>query len=225
MVKGRTRLSGNHAAPFEVLFEPQEKTSLMKNSGRTDGVRRINEHDIELSVGFLDKMIAIGNSQFDTLIPQGGLEPRKVSLANLDDLAVDFDHDCSLDGITEHLFERPTVPAADNEDFLRRGMTNHGWMDEHFVVEELIFLRRLDQPIEQEDAAKRFGLDNVNLLKRRPAGKKGAFGQEKEPTGWRMPLPEFGRLKGGGHGPRHQASQMKGSLSSSTRPLLIARSR
>lgn len=175
-------MSDNHSARFEELLEMQEKIPLMKNSRRTDWVGRIDQHDVEFPIRFPDKYIAVGNSQFDSLILEGRLQPGEVSLADFDDSPVDFHHDRSLDWVTEDLLERAAVAAADDEDILRPGMANHGWMDEHFVVKELIFLRRLNKPVEEKDATKRFGLDDIDLLKRRPAREETAFSPEKEAT-------------------------------------------
>src|SRR2546428_4722841 len=91
----------------------------------------------------------------------------------LDDLAVDAPHQRPLDrAVPEDLAGRAPLPPADDHHPLRVGMHQHGRVDEHLVIDELVRLSGLDLAVEDQRPAVVPQLDDLDVLERSLLGKE-----------------------------------------------------
>src|SRR5690625_3575740 len=59
-----------------------------------------------------------------------------------------------------------TVTTANYSNTPRAGVSNHGNMSDHFMINKFVALCRLKHVIQKQYKAKLFGLDDIELLKR-----------------------------------------------------------
>src|SRR5437660_7517550 len=89
-----------------------------------------------------------------------------MALAELDDLAVDVDHDGSRQGgVPQELPEGRSLPASDDQRALRRAL--HGQqtgIDEGLEVDELVMLAGLDTAVQDQELTVRRRHHDLDLL-------------------------------------------------------------
>src|SRR3989475_2330690 len=107
------------------------------------------------------------------VVERAGMELRKHRAGDLDDLAVNVHHQRPLDrAVPEDLAERGPLPPADDHHPLRVRMHQHGGMDEHLVVDELVRLGGLDLAVEDQRPAVVAQLDDLDVLEGSLPGKQ-----------------------------------------------------
>src|SRR2546425_13316421 len=101
------------------------------------------------------------------------MDPREPRAGALDALAVDVPHQRPLDrGVPEALAERGPPPPADDHHPLGVRMHQHGGVDEHLVVDELVRLGGLDLAVENQGPAVVAQLDDLDVLEGSLPGKQ-----------------------------------------------------
>src|SRR5438445_12364434 len=101
------------------------------------------------------------------------MELRKHRAGDLDDLAVDVHHQRPLDrAVPEDLAERGSLSPADDHHPLGVGMHQHGWVDEHLVIDELVRLGGLYLAVEDQRQTVVPQLDDLDVLERSLLGKE-----------------------------------------------------
>ena len=70
-------------------------------------------------------------------------------------------------------------------------MSYQGGMNEHFMVEKLVIFRRLNQAVEDKDAAEGIRLEDLDLLEGSSGLEESSSRDKKNPVCWRVIFPEF----------------------------------
>jgi hypothetical protein len=86
--------------------------------------------------------------------------------ADPDDLFIQIDHHGLLDtAVAEHFAQGCAFTSSRDVDRTRVRVTQHGRMDEGFMVNEFIYLGRLDFSVQQENQSESFGFHQFHILK------------------------------------------------------------
>src|SRR5881296_3630894 len=89
--------------------------------------------------------------------------------ADVDHVPVNLHHGHVLEGMLERLLQRAPVAAADDQDALRRGVSDQREVREHFMIGVLVPLSGLDRIIEDQHPAEQPAGRHLNMLERGPA--------------------------------------------------------
>src|SRR5512141_1945519 len=160
----RAGLRGDDAAGVELGLELPVERFLMEDGRRPDRVRGVDENDVERLPDLVDEHVAVGDHELGPRVAECRVQPGEVFAAGLDDLAVDLDEPGRLDRVLEDLAKSPAVAAADDQDLGRPPVGSHGRVDQHLVVIELVALGRLDETVDEENAAVVLVTDDLDPL-------------------------------------------------------------
>ena len=156
------------------------------------GIGAVEEDHVEgLQVPAGDIGRAVADDQLEARILPRRSDRAEVTLAGLDDLAVDLDHHQRLDaGVAEHLAGGPTVAAADQQHAPGRPRADHRRVDHLLVIEGLSALGGVENPVEAENSAEDRAVEDVDPLKLTVAAVKPLFDPQADAKGVAIRLLE-----------------------------------
>lgn len=89
----------------------------------------------------------------------------QIVLADVGQFSVNIRHDHPFNGrVTKDLPEGSSCSPTDHKDGLWTGMAEKSGMDEHFMIDELVLLTGLPDPVQKEHPSVDSRIDNIDLL-------------------------------------------------------------
>lgn len=126
-------LGRDGSTSLEGFLEELEVGLLEEGGGGSDGIRRIGNDYVELSLLVLEELESISNVYSDSGIGEGGGHVREVELGHSGNGFVDIAEDGRFDGrMLEDLSEDSTVSTTDDEDGDGVGVRSEREMSDHF---------------------------------------------------------------------------------------------
>jgi hypothetical protein len=180
MIEKGSGLGGDDPLRFQKRPQRGIERLLMEDRGGADRIGRIDEDDVETVLGRADEFVAVGDHQNGPRISEVPAQPGVEFFADVDDLSIDLAQHRLAHGVAQDLAQRAPVAAPDDKDVLGRGMKGQGGMDEHFVIEEFVLVRRLDEAVQQKDPAEGLVADKLDSLELRSAPVEGLVDREED---------------------------------------------
>src|SRR5579875_1620030 len=133
---------------------------------RPDRIGGVNEDDVEFTRMLLHVTNAVDHLYVDARIRQASGDLRKIRLGCLDDTAIDFGKHRPLDRwMLDDLANNAAVTPAHDQYAFRIRVRVQGYVRQHLVVDELVFIGRHHATVEYQKIAILCRLVDVELLK------------------------------------------------------------
>ena len=130
------------------------------------GVGEIDEDNVERGVGVFQVFLCVLVEESSAGIIECAVVPSgEIASGGFDYITVYIDHHGLLNTLVIQDFPEGGAFAAAGDEYTLRGRVgDHGRMDEHLVVYELVRLRGLGLAVEDQDATKSKGVDYLDGL-------------------------------------------------------------
>lgn len=149
-------LSGEGTVLLESLLHEGEVRSLEEGGGRSDGVARVGDDDIEGVLDGGEVLESVGDLDGDSGVGEDVGHAGEEHLGDSGDGLVNVDKDDLVDrGVLEDLSDDSSITSSDDEDLLGVGVRGKGDVSNHLLVPEVEGkqkIRRGSQQAETEES-------------------------------------------------------------------------
>lgn len=158
-------MSGDDTVLGEGFIEKLKVGLLEEGLGRTIGVRRVGDDNIELVLVVLEELEAVTDVLLGLGVGEANAHAGQVLLGDTNDGLINVAEGGLLDALVlDNLTEDTAVAAANNQDLLGVGVGVHGEVGDHLLVGELVALGALDSVVQDEDGAVVAALEDEDIL-------------------------------------------------------------
>lgn len=158
-------LSSEDTVLSEGLLDEGEVSLIEEGGGRSSGVRRVGDDNVELVLVLLDELETITDVDGDALIlvSDGGVGEELAGGIN-DDLINLADVEL-LDGrVAGKLTEDTSITSSNNQNLLGVGVGEHGQVGEGLLVRALVTLGDLDGIVQNQGVSVSLRLEDQDVL-------------------------------------------------------------